>query len=85
MVARLQADGALDELFGDGGATWVDLPDVDGRTAFAVPGDVTVLENSDVLVSGGVVTPFVARLVGGERQRQSGRLGVSEFRECRDD
>ncbi len=77
VVARLQADGTLDEFFGDGGATWVDLPNVDGRTAFAVPGDVTILENSDVLVSGGASAPFVARLVGGDGNESPGVVGVS--------
>src|SRR5262245_41653747 len=66
VVARLQTDGALDENFGDGGATLVDLPDVNGNGTFASPADVTVLQNGDVLVSGGVgSTAFVARLIGG--------------------
>jgi uncharacterized delta-60 repeat protein len=80
VVARLQAEGALDQLFGDGGATWVDLPEIDGNTTFARPGDVTVLENSDVLVSGGVGTAFVARLVGGSGHDSPGVLGVRNFR-----
>ena len=80
VVTRLRADGARDQLFGDGGATWVDLPEVNGNAAFARPGDVTVLENSDVLVSGGVDTAFVARLVGGSGNDSPGVLGVRNFR-----
>jgi uncharacterized delta-60 repeat protein len=84
LVARLQTDGALDKLFGDGGATWVDLPDISGSTTFAGPGDVIVLQNGDVLVSGGAAnansTAFVARLVGGSDNDGPGVLGVKNFR-----
>ena len=31
MLARMQADGAVDQIFGDGGSTWVDLPEVNGN------------------------------------------------------
>ena len=82
VVARLQADGALDQLFGDGGATWVDLSGVNGNPAFAVPGDVTVLQDGDVLVAGGSngSTAFVARLVGSSGNDGPGVLGVRNFR-----
>lgn len=80
VVARLQTDGTLDQLFGDGGATWVDLPGVDGNTAFASPGDVTVLQNGDVLVAGGASRgdsgSFVVRLLGGSGSDGPGVLGV---------
>jgi uncharacterized delta-60 repeat protein len=79
-VARLQADGALDQSFGDGGVTWVDLPELDGNAVFADPGDVIVLDNSDVLVSGGSATAFVARLVGGTGNDSPGVLGVKNVR-----
>jgi uncharacterized delta-60 repeat protein len=80
VVARLQADGALDPLFGEGGVTWVDLPELDGNAVSANPGDVTVLDNSDVLVSGGSATAFVARLVGGSGNDSPGVLGVRNIR-----
>lgn len=80
VVSRMQADGAIDQLFGDGGSTWVDLPEVDGNATFANPGDVTVLDNSDVLVSGGAGTAFVARLVGGSGNDSPGVLGVGTIR-----
>ena len=80
VVARLQADGALDPLFGEGGVTWVDLPGLDGNAVSANPGDVTVLDNSDVLVSGGSATAFVARLVGGSGNDSPGVLGVRNIR-----
>jgi hypothetical protein len=46
----------------------------------AGPGDVTVLDNSDVLVSGGNATAFVARLVGGNGNDSPGVLGVRNIR-----
>jgi uncharacterized delta-60 repeat protein len=79
-VARLQADGTLDQLFGNGGVTWIDLPELDGNPMPAGPGDVTVLDNSDVLVSGGEQTAFVARLVGGSGNDSPGVLGVTNIR-----
>jgi uncharacterized delta-60 repeat protein len=79
-VARLRPDGDLDEGFGGGGVTWVDFPETSGKATFAGPGDVTVLANSDVLVSGGADTAVVARLVGGSGRDSPGVMGVRNYR-----
>jgi uncharacterized delta-60 repeat protein len=81
LVARLQADGALDTAFGVGGATWVDLPS-DGQQSLVVK-DATVLPNSDVLIAGGSPAyfgsnPFVARLVGSDGTDSPGVLGFMD-------
>ena len=79
-VARLQAHGALDQPFGNGGVTWIDFPELDGNAMFWFAVDVTVLENSDVLVSGGYATAVVARLIGGSGNDSPGVLGVTNIR-----
>ena len=65
MVARLQADGALDTLFGEGGVHVGRSSRVDGNAAFANPGDVTVLQTATCSFQAVAATAFVARLVGG--------------------
>ena len=80
MIARMQADGAVDQIFGDGGSPGSTFPKLNGNAMFAKPGDVTALDNSDVLVSGGEGTAFVARLFGGSGNDSPGVLGVRTIR-----
>ena len=67
VVARLQNDGTLDQSFGNGGSTWVDVG------GYASVRDIAVLTGNAILIAGAAVRegpfalpgrPFVARLLG---------------------
>ncbi len=75
LVMRLQANGALDEIFGNGGSTLIDLPAE--HQAEPIIHDVA-FQGGDVLIAGGDSAtspqrPFLAKLQGGERRRATGR------------
>lgn len=67
LIMRLQADGELDALFGNGGSTWIDLPSSGGTIPLVH--DVAVLPDGRVIAAGGDLgtrpaRPFLVRLVG---------------------
>lgn len=77
IVARLHADGSLDELFGNGGTAWVDMA---GSGVSPMVNDLVVQSSGDVLVGGEHSDrPFVARLVGGDGRDGPGVLGIKRF------
>jgi uncharacterized delta-60 repeat protein len=76
VIVRLQADGELDVLFGNAGATWIDLPfDADSRPDIH---DVAVLPDGGVVAVGGYFgsLPFVVRLVDDAGADGPGVVGV---------
>ena len=89
-IIRLQANGELDELFGNAGSTLIDLPSVGGTNPFVH--DMAVLPDGGILAAGGddwhprgafVLLapprhPFVIRLLGTDGGNAPGVLGVSE-------
>jgi hypothetical protein len=80
LVVRLQADGLLDTLFGDGGRTSIDLPSDHGTDP--VVHDIVALPDGRVMLAGGVVEvgkeqPFLARLLGSENLNAPGIVGFA--------
>lgn len=78
-IMRLQADGALDALFGNGGITELDLPSESGSQP--VIRDLVVGADGEVLAAGGDLnsdSTFVIRLLGDAGGESAGVLGVSQ-------
>ena len=78
VIVRLQADGELDVLFGNAGATWIDLPfDADSRPDIH---DVAVLPDGGVVAVGDCFgsLPFAVRLVGDAGAGGPGVVGVKQ-------
>ena len=74
LIARLQADGQLDVLFGNAGYTWIDLPSDYGTTPSIH--DMTILPNGAVLAAGGGPNPVLVRLLGTDSTNGPGVLGI---------
>jgi uncharacterized delta-60 repeat protein len=78
-VMRLQASGQLDPLFGEAGATMVDLPSHYGTQA--VVNDLAVRADGSVIAAGGAYdsgrpSPFAVRLLGDAGGDSAGVLSV---------
>jgi uncharacterized delta-60 repeat protein len=78
LIVRLQASGELDLLFGNAGATWIDLP-FDGNSWPEVH-DVAVLPGGGTVAAGGFgfSQPFVVKLVGPTGAGGPGVVGVKQ-------
>ena len=72
-IVRLQASGARDPGFGDGGLTWIDLA-VDYSVTPTID-DMAVREDGSVTAVGGYGLPFIARLIGNSGGAGPGILG----------
>lgn len=77
LIVRLQADGELDELFGNSGSSWIDLP-ADANTSPTIH-DMTVLPDGRIIAVGGAAydqQPFAVRLFGESGGEGPGVVGV---------
>jgi uncharacterized delta-60 repeat protein len=78
-IMRLQATGQLDELFGDGGRTWIDLPSDDGSAP--IVRDIAERADGGLLAAGGDQwsdRPFVVRLLGDAAGASAGVIGFTD-------
>jgi uncharacterized delta-60 repeat protein len=81
LILRLQATGVLDDLFGNHGLTWVDLPS-SSATAPALD-DLSVLSDGRILAAGadsptdGGQQPLLVRLVGTSGTSGPGIIGLT--------
>ena len=83
LIMRLQASGLLDELFGDGGSTWIDL--LSSAATDPVINDMSVLADGRILAVGGELStqgtgeqPLLIRLVGTTGTAGPGVIGVKQ-------
>jgi uncharacterized delta-60 repeat protein len=83
LIMRLQANGLLDGLFGDSGATWIDL--LSSAATSPVIYDMRVLGDGGVLAAGGEFStqgsaqqPLLVRLVGTTGTAGAGVVGVMQ-------
>ena len=83
LIMRLQASGLLDELFGDGGSTWIDL--LSSAATNPVINDMSVLADGRILAAGGELStqgkgeqPLLIRLVGATDTAGPGVIGVMQ-------
>jgi uncharacterized delta-60 repeat protein len=83
LIMRLQASGLLDELFGDGGSTWIDL--LSSAATDPVINDMSVLADGRILAAGGELStqgggeqPLLIRLVGTTGAAGPGVIGVMQ-------
>lgn len=81
LILRLQATGLLDELFGNSGLTWIDLPS--STATGPTLNDMRVLADGRVLAAGGESSttngqqPLLVRLVGTSGTEGPGIIGVA--------
>lgn len=81
LIVHLQANGALDALFGNGGSTWIDLPS--SEAAAPVIYDMNVLADGRILAAGGESPtsgkqrPLLVRLLGTGGSGGAGVIGVA--------
>jgi uncharacterized delta-60 repeat protein len=80
VVLRLQAAGLLDQLFGNAGSSWIDMPSTYG--ASPVLRDMAVLNDGSVLAAGGAFDtgerPIWVRLVGTTGTAAPGVIGSGQ-------
>ena len=79
-IMRLQASGQLDALFGDAGATFIDLPS--SSVAPAIVRDIAVRADGSVIAAGGandegMSRPFAVRLLGDAGGDSAGVIGIT--------
>jgi len=76
-IMRLQATGELDALFGNAGATLIDLPV--HRSVLTVVRDMQVAPNGTILAAGAAdFTAFIVRLLGAGDDDSPGVLGIAD-------